>query len=196
MRFPGVGERPRPWSRSDSVSPSEYRAISRALDVLLDQSWPVTGNRERTARIADATTPAEFHGRLDQLFAHVHGTYQDAHFWVKNSESHFLGVCPNLLNASGLDRETLLSGINDVDARLPWMRQGPLYIRDDRDVLLSGVPKLDILERQDRGEETIWLKTSKVPYAVERGGSGGTVGGFQRISAKAAWKLRLDADES
>ncbi len=178
------------------MTSSNYSAVSRALDVLLDQSWPGAGHRERTARLAAATTAEQFHNRLDHVFAQVHGVHREAHFWVKDGQSHFLAACPNLLRASGLDRETLLSGINDVDARLPWMRQGPLYVRDDREVFLSGVAKLDIVERQDRQDETIWLKTSKVPYAAQGENSGGTVGGFQRISVQEAWALRRQGDES
>ena len=177
------------------MNPSAFLAISQALDVLLDQSWPGAGHAKRTADLAKATTDEQFHRRADRLFAQVHGLHPQAHFWVKDAQSHFLAACPNLLAASGLDRETLLSGINDVDGRLPWMRQGPLYVRDDRAVFLSGVAKLNIVERQDRGDETIWLKTSKVPYAMQGTSAGGTVGGFQEISAKEAWQLHLRADE-
>lgn len=178
------------------MTPSTYSAVSRALDVLLDQSWPGAGHRERTARLALAKTDEQFRNRLDHLFAQVHGVHRQAHFWVKDPQSHFLAACPNLLRASGLDRETLLSGINDVDARLPWMRQGPLYVRDDREVFVSGVAKLDIVERQDREDETIWLKTSKVPYAAAGDSLGGTVGGFERISVQDAWKIRRQSDDS
>lgn len=178
------------------MNPSAFRAISQALDVLLEQSWPGAGHVKKSALIAEATTDGEFHRRVDRLFAQVHGVHPQAHFWVKNSESHFLAACPNLVAASGVSRETLLSGINDVDGRLAWMRQGPVYVRDDRAVFSSGVAKLDIVERQDRGDQTIWLKTSKVPYALEGTNPGGTVGGFQEISAKEAWKLHLRADES
>ncbi len=163
---------------------------------MLNESWPGASHGELAARVERAETPAEFHDALERLFKRVHRVHPGAHFWVKDAQSHFLAVCSNFLRASELDRATLLSGINDVDSRLPWMRQGPLYVRDDREVFRSGVAKLDIVERQDRDDETIWLKTSKVPYRVSDNSSGGTVGGFERIDAKEAWRLSRNSAES
>ena len=51
--------------------------------------------------------------------------------------------------------------------------------------------KLNIVERQDQVDGTVWLKTSKVPYK-NPDGSGGTVGGFEVIDEKAAWKLKME----
>jgi len=83
----------------------------------------------------------------------------------------------------------MLSGINDHDSRLPWTRQAAMYTRDDRRVYESQSPDLNIVERQDREGETVWLKTSKVPYQASDGSTGGTVGGFAVISAKEALAL-------
>jgi len=63
-----------------------------------------------------------------------------------------------------IDDEVLLSGMDDLDPRLPWSRQGPVYIRDDRAVFTSNTPKINIVERPDREDGVVWLKTSKVPF--------------------------------
>jgi hypothetical protein len=68
-----------------------------------------------------------------------------------------------------------------------WNRQAAVYMRDDREVMLSGAPRFDIVERQDREAGTVWLRTSKVPYACPAGQ--GTVGGFDTISAAHAAEL-------
>lgn len=140
-------------------------------------------------RVGEAPSPTAFHASLRTLFSRVHRTHPGAHLWCKDEASNFLGACPLFIEASGLSEETLLSGINDYDPRLPWTRQAGIYIRDDREVFQSQTPKLNIVERQDRENETIWLKTSKVPYRNEDRSTGGTVGGFAVISASEALAL-------
>ncbi len=79
-------------------------------------------------------------------------------------------------------------GLSDVSPEVAWSRQGNLYRRDDRAVLDALSPKLNIVERQDRSDGTIWLRTSKVPYRSAAGA--GTVGGLDIISEQTAQRLR------
>ena len=131
----------------------------------------------------------ELRARLRPVFARVHAEHPGAHLWCKDESSNFLAVCSNFVDAAGIDEDVILSGINDYDPRLPWTRQAGIYIRDDREVFQSGMPRLDIVERQDREGETIWLKTSKVPYGTDGDMPGGTVGGFSVISTEEAVAL-------
>ncbi len=163
-------------------------AIAQALGELFDHAWPEAG-LTRALKSLSESSPSALLSRLDALFERAHTTYPAVHLWVKDENSHYLGACSNLLGASALDRATFFSGIDDVDARLPWMRQGPLYIRDDREVFRSSTAKKDIVERQDRVDGTLWLRTTKVPYRSADGTSGGTVGCSEIISAKEAWTL-------
>jgi hypothetical protein len=86
-----------------------------------------------------------------------HGT---AMFWWKDETSRFLGFCPRLSLASGVEGH-LLVGHGDADPRVAWTRQAALYMRDDREV--------------------------KVPYTSTAGA--GTVGGFDTISVSEAQRL-------
>ncbi len=140
-------------------------------------------------RVGEAPNVGVFRATLRTLFARVHRRHPGAHLWCKDESSNFIGACPRFIEASGLDEDTLLSGINDHDSRLPWTRQASIYTRDDREVFQSQTAKLNIVERQDREDETIWLKTSKVPYHSKDRKTGGTVGGFSVISASEALAL-------
>lgn len=169
-------------------------AIANALRTLLDASWPSPDATEELAKLGAAESEDTFRAAARRLFLKVQVRFPDTHFWIKNEQSHFLFGCPNFVAASTLDAGTLFSGINDVDPRIPWTRQGVLYIRDDKEVLRSGAPKLNIVERQDRDGRTVWLRTSKVPFRSD--GGDGTVGGFDIISAQDAWRISRESRES
>lgn len=170
----------------------DVRGIADAFETLLTKSWPTPDLDEVLSRVRAADSLAELQARLRRVFPRVHAEHPGAHFWCKDESSNFLAVCSNFVDAAGVDEDVVLSGINDYDPRLPWTRQAGIYIRDDREVFRSGTPKLDIVERQDRDGETIWLKTSKVPYGTEDELSGGTVGGFSVISTEEAVALSRD----
>lgn len=171
-------------------SSTRSRAVLAAFTTLLERSWPVPAAlaplRASSASDSHAVTIRRV---LDALDA-VHAQHETAMFWWKDEESRFLGFCPRLCAASGLPPQ-LLSGVTDADPRVPWNRQAALYMRDDREVLASGGPRFDILERQDRDTGTVWLRTSKVPYTGV--GGDGTVGGFDTISVAEAQRLAKQA---
>ncbi len=82
-------------------------------------------------------------------------------FW-KTKESVFLG-CNKLFAAdAGLSSPEELIGKTDFD--LNWIEQAPQYVADDREVIKTGISKLNFEERQTtpKGDQ-IWLRTSKVP---------------------------------
>lgn len=166
------------------------RAVLDAFGTLLERSWPVPAALEalRAATTNDSHT-ATVRRVLDALDA-VHAQHETAMFWWKDADSHFLGFCPRLCAASGVPPLQLV-GVTDADPRVHWNRQAALYMRDDREVLASREPRFDILERQDREAETVWLRTSKVPYASV--GGQGTVGGFDTISLAEAQRLAKQA---
>jgi hypothetical protein len=167
----------------------DVAGIAEAFSVLLGRSWPTPALDDALARIRVARSIDEVRARLRTIFSRVHAQHGGVHLWCKDEGSNFLAVCSRFVAASGLDEGVLLSGINDYDPRLPWTRQAGIDIRDDREVFRSGSPKLDIVERQDREGETIWLKTSKVPCGTTGAMAGGTVGGFSVISTEDAVAL-------
>jgi hypothetical protein len=173
-------------TRSAALTGKRMHAVVSAFVVLVERSWP---NHEVARRIAQAgrelTAVAACRALLEALDA-THDEFPTVMFWWKNEQSAFLGFCPRFAEASGLPALELL-GLTDAEPAVAWNRQAALYMKDDREVLLSGVPRFDILERQDRAGTTVWLRTSKVPY--ESAAGAGTVGGFDTISAARAHDL-------
>jgi hypothetical protein len=160
--------------------------VAAALTVLVKQSWPKPEVVRAFARAeSDPTTLGKCKAILS-AFEVAHSEYPTAVFWWKTEKSEFLGFCPRFAAASGVPALDLL-GRTDADPLVTWNRQAPIYMRDDREVMLSRTPRFDIVERQDRGEATVWLRTSKVPY--ESAWGSGTVGGFDTISASLATQL-------
>ncbi len=161
-------------------------AVLAGFVVLIEYSWPDAGILERVRKAQDERTPiAACRALLGALDA-LNRVFPTATFWWKNELSVFLGFCPRLASASGVPAKDLL-GQTDAAQAVAWNRQAALYMRDDRQVLTSRSPRFDILERQDRKEGTVWLRTSKVPYFSEHGD--GTLGGFDTISAQQATLL-------
>ncbi|MFO0548547.1 MAG: hypothetical protein U0271_09180 [Polyangiaceae bacterium] len=161
-------------------------SVLSAFADLLRQSWPC---RPALESLAAAQREHEFLEACRKLVAALdaaHAEYPSAAFWWKDESSRFLGFCNRFAVASGIPSQKLF-GLTDADPGVVWSRQAALYMKDDREVLAAGKPRFDIVERQDREDGTLWLRTSKVPY-IGVGGSG-TVGGFDTISAARALEL-------
>jgi hypothetical protein len=173
-------------TRSAELTGERMPYVVSAFVTLAEQSWPKPEvvSAFALARTAPTTT-SQCRALLDALEV-AEGAYPTAMFWWKNEVSEFLGFCSRFAEASGVRALDLL-GRTDADPAVTWRRQATLYVRDDREVMLARTPKLDIIERQDRGETTVWLRTSKVPYASGHGA--GTVGGFDTISAAEAVRI-------
>lgn len=161
-------------------------AVVRAFATLLEHSWSRPGLGAELARLGTEDRPRFLVRRLLTVLDLVHTSYPTAMFWWKDEESRFLGFCPRFAEASGLAADDLL-GRTDDDPRVVWSRQGARYRKDDREVLASAAPRFDIIERQDREGEVVWLRTSKVPY--DAAGRLGTVGGFDTITPAEAQRL-------
>ncbi len=161
-------------------------AVVSSFRILLERSWPVSTALDCLWTAERTSDPRSVCDRVVAAFDAVQARHGTVMFWWKDEESRFLGFCPRLAQASGLDGSSLV-GCNDADPRVAWNRQAALYLRDDREVLATGLPRFDIVERQDRESGTVWLRTSKVPYASAAGG--GTLGGLDVISVAEATRL-------
>ena len=172
--------------QSAALTGDRMTAVASAFASLVARSWP-RPEIEKLLRAAErATTPTAICRALLTALEAAYAEFPTAMFWWKNETSLFLGFCPRFAKTSGVSALQLL-GRTDADAAVTWNRQAVLYMKDDREVLESRIPRLDILERQDRGDATVWLRTSKVPYFSTSGD--GTVGGFDTISAAHAQQL-------
>lgn len=103
-------------------------------------------------------------------------------FW-KDRESRFLGC--NRLFAEDAGRESPTELIGDTDFNMAWSEQADLYRADDRQVVESGVPKLNFEEPQTTPEgEHIWLRTSKIPLKNLEGETIGMLGTYEDITER------------
>ncbi|MDZ7370538.1 MAG: PAS domain S-box protein [candidate division KSB1 bacterium] len=101
-------------------------------------------------------------------------------FW-KDRESKYLGCNKIFALDSGFLHPEELLGKTDYD--MGWREQADLYRRDDREVIETGLPKLNYEEPQttpDGGR--IWLRTSKVPLTDADGNIIGVLGVYEDIT--------------
>ncbi len=101
-------------------------------------------------------------------------------FW-KDIDSKYLGC--NEIFAKDAGKKNCEELIGKDDYQLGWKEQAELYRTDDRNVIVSGIPKLDFEEPQTKpGGEKIWLKTSKVPLTDINGNTIGILGTYEDIT--------------
>jgi PAS domain S-box-containing protein len=109
-------------------------------------------------------------------------------FW-KDAELRYLGCNSLFAHDAGLDSPEQLIGKNDFD--MGWSEQAALYQADDREVMASGIAKLDFEEPQTTPDgHTIWLSTSKVPLQGKDHQVFGILGIYADITQR-----KQDADE-
>jgi|GEM_PF-421717 PAS domain S-box-containing protein len=109
-------------------------------------------------------------------------------FW-KDKDSRYLGCNTLFAGDAGLSRPDQLLGLDDF--ALGWREQAELYRADDRQVMESGLPKMNIIEPQTTPEGgKIWLNTSKVPLRRPNGEVFGVLGVYEDITA------RMQAEEA
>ena len=111
-------------------------------------------------------------------------------FW-KDRDSRYLGCNTLFASDAGLQSPAELLGKDDT--LLSWAAQAALYQADDRQVMESGLPRLNYEEPQTTPDgRTIWLSTSKVPLHDDAGKVIGVLGIYDDITERkhAEQKLR------
>ena len=103
-------------------------------------------------------------------------------FW-KDKNLCYLGCNTLFARDAGLSRPEQLLGLDDF--AMGWREQAELYQADDRRIMESGLPKVNIIEPQTTPEGgKIWLNTSKVPLRTPNGEVLGVLGVYQDITAR------------
>jgi PAS domain S-box-containing protein len=127
---------------------------------------------ERTAALTKTTNMLEL--ILESIPVRV--------FW-KDKESRFMGCNTLFARDAGCRDPQQLIGNSDFD--MDWREQAELYRADDRQVMESRCPKMNIIEPQTTPTgDKIWLKTSKVPLQMPNGEVFGVLGVYEDITER------------
>ena len=114
-------------------------------------------------------------------------------FW-KDRSSVYLGCNRSFSCDAGLDDPSLIVGKNDFE--LAWKATAHLYVADDRLVMESNTPKVDIEEPMTFTDgRTIWLRTSKVPLHDGGGAVFGVLGTYEDITEQRQAAIDLHESE-
>jgi PAS domain S-box-containing protein len=109
-------------------------------------------------------------------------------FW-KDKDSRFMGCNTLFARDAGLSQPEELIGKDDF--AMGWAEQAEAYRADDRQVMESRRPKMNIVEPQTTSTGAkIWLNTSKVPLQMPNGEVFGVLGVYEDITP------RYQAEES
>ncbi|MFH2066499.1 MAG: PAS domain S-box protein [Pseudomonadota bacterium] len=103
-------------------------------------------------------------------------------FW-KDRDCRYLGCNTIFARDAGFSKPEELLGRSDFS--MGWSKQAEIYQLDDRQVMASGRPKMNIIEPQTTpvGDE-IWLNTSKVPLKISDGEVIGVLGVYEDITER------------
>lgn len=113
-------------------------------------------------------------------------------FW-KNFKSEWVWGNARFVSDTGMKSLEELIGKNDLFPDRPWTRdQAEAFLRDDREVLDTGKPKLNIIEPQRRSDGSYaWLHTNKVPLFDTDGKVIGLIGTYEDISERTQEEIVL-----
>lgn len=95
-----------------------------------------------------------------------------AFIFFKNREDRFLKVNKALADSLGLD----LNIIVGKTTKELFPDQSDCYVRDDQEVLETGIPKIDIIEPMFAKDGMRWVHTNKMPYIDPDGNIVGIIG--------------------
>lgn len=131
----------------------------------------ITESREKEAALSESRN----------LLKTIVDTVPAGIFW-KDKDLHYLGCNPNFAKDAGVESPREIIGKVDYD--LSWTKeQTELYRHDDRQVIDSGIPKLNYEELRNISDgKTIWLQTSKIPLRNTHQEVIGVLGIYQDIT--------------
>jgi two-component system sensor histidine kinase/response regulator len=167
-------------------------AIYKALPALVG---PLVENRRLVENLEQAVKErtAELQ-ESQQVLASILDNIPLRVFW-KDRDLNYLGCNRAFAGDFRLDSCDQIIGRNDFEVGFPGHAER--YRRDDRQVLASGMPKLNYVEPQTRPDGSqAWVETSKVPLRDETGAVWGVLGVYdditERVQAEEALKLAHD----
>ncbi len=131
-------------------------------------SWISSGTRVHCGIVRDITERKEAEARLRQQQIEQQALLDliPAMVWYKDSHNR-------ILRANRRAAESIGKTVADIEGRSTdefYPEEAERYHQDDLEVIVSGRPKLGIIEPYQRGGgEKRWIQTDKVPYLDPRG---------------------------
>jgi PAS domain S-box-containing protein len=151
------------------ATPEGWRAAGRVIRQAIE--------RKKAARPQPPVPPPE---QPQQVLQKVIASIPVRVFW-KDRELRFLGCNQLFADDAGLLGPQDLVGKNDFD--MVWREQAELYRADDRQVMETGCPKMNILEPHTNPDSSIaWVRTSKVPMRNAQGEVSGVLGVYEDVT--------------
>src|SRR5712691_3815191 len=146
----------------------ELRAVLEAYRMVKDASWPhlhpgMAKGSARWPQAREADLRKELQGYIDET---AKPGCDVRVFWKLGDDLRFGGCNLMFVKDAGLKSPAEMVGLDDFSEKLPWNAQAAKYRFDDKEVVDSGKPKLDILERQNSAKGTVWVLVGKAPVRV------------------------------
>jgi PAS domain S-box-containing protein len=111
-------------------------------------------------------------------------------FW-KDKDLNYLGCNTLFAKDAGMDNPEDLVGKNDFDTG--WKDQAELYLKDDKNVLETGVAKTFFVEPQTTPDgKKMWRRTSKNLLKDSTGNTIGIIGVYDDITEQKENEMRLN----
>ncbi len=180
-----------------SGSVSGVRDVLRAYREVMTTSWAdvhrgLVGSAEGWPQASEAALRAELAGYLRDA---AQPPREIRVFWKHAPDLVYAGANAPFARDAGFPSAEEMLGRTDFDDQIPWTRQAAKYQSDDREVMASGKPKLDILERQEREDGVFWLHTGKAPILASDGSAVGLLGVYETIDASRALAIRRRTEQ-
>ncbi len=146
-------------------------------------------NQDLEQRVEQRTADLRASQNLLQL---VFDTLPQRVFW-KDRDSRYLGCNRRFIEDREISSALDIIGKSDYEL---WSSTADLYVGDDRQVIASGIPKLNYEEPQLRNDGTqAWLRTNKLPLRDEHGEIIGVFGSYEDISDRRKAEVALRESE-
>ena len=179
-----------------SVAAEELRAVLAAYEAVSKASWPDLNPRLAGGSERWPTATAEMlHAELAEYLKEVSPPRSNVRvFWKIGPKLTFAGCNDGFAKDAGMKSPSELIGIDDFDKRLPWRHQAAKYRRDDQNVVSSGKPQLDIVERQESTDgNTSWVRAGKAPIKLASGEVIGILGMYEIVDGATGRALFMKA---
>jgi two-component system cell cycle sensor histidine kinase/response regulator CckA len=170
--------------------PARLRERAEVAEEALDEAETALLEAERRRAEAEARLAEEQLFRSDEMFQLVLDTIPQRVFW-KDTNSVYVGCNAPFARDAGCDDPSELIGRTDHE--MSWEPSADGYRADDREVMETGVARIDYDEAQIRSDGSkSWLRSSKLPLRSLDGGIIGVLGTYEDITEnrRAAEALR------